>query len=140
MTDNMSVEQRSLRMGKVLSSGNRSTELKLMRILKEEKIHGWRRNQSILGKPDFLFRSKRVAVFVDGCFWHGCPKCYRRPKSNQEFWDRKVRTNRARDRQVKRELESRGWKVVRFWEHELKHQGRVVAKLRRALVQSSSDV
>ena len=72
------------------------------------------------GKPNFAFPKQKVAVFVDGCFWHGCPKCYTRPKSNRAFWDRKRETNMARDKCVNRQLRGRGWKVIRIWQHSLK--------------------
>jgi len=85
------------------------------------------------GHPDFVFRRERVAVFVDGCFWHGCPKCYRRPKSNRKFWDAKAARNRARDAEVTRALRRAGWTVVRIWEHALRHPGRIVWRLGRAL-------
>jgi len=62
-------------------------------------------------------------VFVDGCFWHGCPRCYRRPKSNRKFWDAKITRNRMRDRRVKSVLRNEGWQVLRFWEHDLKING-----------------
>jgi len=71
------------------------------------------------GKPDFVFPSSKLVVFVDGCFWHGCPNCYRRPRSNREYWDGKAKRNRARDREVNRALSSMGWRVMRFWEHEV---------------------
>lgn len=88
---------------------------------------------SLLWKPDFTFRRERVVVFVDGCFWHGCPKCYKRPGSNQEFWDNKIAANRKRDRLVSRELKLLGWHVVRVWQHQLVQPLRIVAKLRNAL-------
>lgn len=71
------------------------------------------------GKPDFVFREQKLAVFVDGCFWHGCPRCYRAPKSNKEYWGSKVTRNRERDRRVVESLECEGWKTVRIWEHEV---------------------
>jgi DNA mismatch endonuclease, patch repair protein len=65
------------------------------------------------------FIRARVAVFVDGCFWHGCPKCYRSPSTNREYWDQKLTANRARDQRVTLQLESAGWAVMRFWEHDI---------------------
>jgi DNA mismatch endonuclease (patch repair protein) len=73
-------------------------------------------------------------VFVDGCFWHGCPQCYRRPASNRKYWDEKVQRNRARDRAVVRALRAEGWKVVRIWEHQLAHSRRVASRLQKALL------
>jgi DNA mismatch endonuclease, patch repair protein len=110
-------------MARIRSRGNKKTELVLIRLLKKNRITGWRRNQKVFGRPDFLFRKSRLALFVDGCFWHGCPRCYRRPKSNQKFWDAKIARNRERDREVSRELRRLGWRVVRIWEHDLAKQG-----------------
>jgi DNA mismatch endonuclease Vsr len=76
-------------------------------------------------RPDFVFQEARVAVFVDGCFWHGCPRCYVRPRGNAAFWRKKLATNRARDRRVNRALRRLGWRVVRIWEHELRNEERI---------------
>ena len=133
MTDVFSIAKRSEVMSRIRSKGNERTELRLMAIMKEAGITGWRRNQPVFGKPDFVFRAESVAVFVDGCFWHGCPKCYRRPSSNRKFWDAKFARNRARDVEVTKALRRAGWKVVRIWEHQLKQPGRVAWRLRVAL-------
>lgn len=90
----------------------------------------------MLGKPDFVFPKQKVALFVDGCFWHGCPKHSCAPKNNQGFWKKKLEGNKVRDRFVTRELRKMGWKVVRVWEHELKNPEKVVAKLTRAGVKA----
>ena len=86
-------------------------------------------------RPDFVFPKRKVAVFVDGCFWHGCPKCYVRPKQNRKFWDAKREGNMARDRRQSRALRAAGWTVLRLWEHELakKREKRLLARLRRWL-------
>lgn len=120
-------------MSLIRSRGNKATELRLIEIFREFHITGWRRNQALLGKPDFTFRRERVVVFVDGCFWHGCPKCYKRPGSNQEFWDAKVAANRKRDRYVSRELRGLGWQVVRIWQHQLDKPARVANLMQRTL-------
>lgn len=73
---------------------------------------------ALRGTADVVFTRARVAVFVDGCFWHGCPAHYRRPGSNVEYWDAKVRRNVARDREVDGVLAAEGWSVLRAWEHE----------------------
>jgi DNA mismatch endonuclease (patch repair protein) len=79
----------------------------------------YRKNYKLTGKPDIVFIGKKIAVFVDGCFWHKCPKCYREPKSNKEYWIPKIEYNVDKDMKVNNQLESDGWKVLRFWEHEV---------------------
>ena len=81
----------------------------------------------MFGRPDFVFPAERVAVFVDGCFWHGCPRHYNAPANNEAFWRRKLIANRTRDRLVTRTLTRAGWKVVRIWEHALAGDDRRVA-------------
>ena len=119
MPDVFTKAKRSEVMSRIRGQGNQDTELVLVKLLRQHHITGWRRNQKVFGKPDFLFRRNRLAVFVDGCFWHGCPRCYRRPASNRKFWDAKLARNRERDREVARELRRLGWRVVRIWEHDL---------------------
>ena len=133
MSDIWSAEKRAEVMSLIRSRGNKATELHLIEIFREYGITGWRRNQPLLGKPDFTFRRERVVVFVDGCFWHGCPKCYKRPKSNRKFWDTKISNNRKRDRLVNRELRGAGWRVVRVWQHQLDSSARVAGRVRRYL-------
>lgn len=81
----------------------------------------------MFGRPDFVFPAERVAVFVDGCFWHGCPRHYTAPAGHAAFWRRKLDANRTRDRLVTRTLTRAGWKVFRIWEHALTGDGRRVA-------------
>ncbi len=107
-------------MSLIRGKGNKETEQTLLLLLKHNKITGWRRHLPLPGKPDFAFPKQKVAVFVDGCFWHGCPKCYTRPKTNRAFWDRKREDNMARDKRVNRQLRLQGWKVIRIWQHYLK--------------------
>jgi len=133
MADQMSKEKRSYTMSKIRARGNASTELKMMGLLKENRIAGWRRHQKLPGNPDFVFRKEKVALFIDGCFWHKCPKCFIPPKSNKEYWTKKIANNRARDRRINKELRGKGWEVVRIWEHSLKRPKWVVNKLKRAL-------
>jgi len=82
-------------------------------------------------RPDFVFHARRIAVFVDGCFWHGCPQHATRPKHNASFWRKKLAANRDRDRLVTRTLRARGWRVLRIWEHELRraNEARLIARL-----------
>ncbi len=179
MTDILTPAQRSALMAKVRSSGNASTELRLVAVFRALGVTGWRRGTTLRvaaprstkalrasatsgktpGKtppraaergtrfaptpapppkpfrvrPDFVFPKLRIAVFVDGCFWHGCPLHATRPKQNADFWSAKIAANQARDRLVTRRLRAAGWRVLRLWEHELRrsHERRLLARLRR---------
>jgi DNA mismatch endonuclease (patch repair protein) len=134
MVDVFDKAKRSEVMSCIRGKGNKKTEMALLNLMKANGIAGWRRHQAVLGKPDFVFRSARVAVFVDGCFWHGCPRHYQFPATNQAFWRRKLQTNKERDRHVTRALQGDGWTVVRIWECQLaKASSRCVAIIRRAL-------
>ena len=121
-------------MSKIRGRGNLSTELALLRLLRGERISGWRRHVKIAGVPDFAFPERRVAVFVDGCFWHGCGRCKRKvPSTNRVFWSDKIASNRARDRAVRQRLRHSGWIVVAIWEHEFGRPDRIAGRLRAAL-------
>lgn len=135
VTDVFTKAKRSLIMSNVRGQGNERTELALVSLLRRNHVSGWRRNLPVFGKPDFVFRRERLAVFVDGCFWHGCPLHATKPATHRAFWRQKLARNTARDRLVNRELRRRGWRVLRIWQHELtrKHQGRCVKRLLRVL-------
>ena len=134
MPDTLSAERRSHLMSRVRGRGNKLTELRLLSLLRQHRLAGWRRHLPLPGKPDFAFTKQKVAVFVDGCFWHGCPKCYTRPKTNRKFWDKKREDNMARDRRVNRQLRRQGWKVIRIWQHSLQKSPSVcLNRIRRAL-------
>ncbi|GDX12105.1 hypothetical protein LBMAG57_38770 [Verrucomicrobiota bacterium] len=98
---------RSQIMARVRGRGNKSTEENLARLFRKAGITGWRRHLCLLGTPDFAFPKLRLAVFVDGCFWHGCPKHATKPKNNADFWRKKLAANKARDRLVTRTLRSK---------------------------------
>jgi len=117
--DTVSIAQRSQIMARVKSAKNKSTEEVVLSIFRTYRIWGWRRHYSAIGKPDFSFPKHRLAVFVDGCFWHGCQKHCRMPSTNRKYWNQKIARNIQRDRTVNHDLRSKGWKVIRFWEHEL---------------------
>ena len=139
MADWLTREQRSHNMASIRSKGNATTERVFLRLLRSARISGWRRHLNLPGKPDFVFPSSRVAIFIDGCFWHGCPRCYRLPEDNKPYWKRKLRLNRLRDRTRTRELRSSNWRVLRVWEHSLKSEAgriRVLSKLTDALSSS----
>ncbi len=133
MADIWDKEKRSKVMSLVRSHGNKATELRLIGIFRAHKLTGWRRKQKLFGKPDFVFRKLRLVAFVDGCFWHSCPKHSTKPMRNRVFWEKKLTANKARDRLVNRTLRRNGWKVIRIWEHELTTKGRPLAlrKMRR---------
>ncbi|HLX61917.1 MAG TPA: very short patch repair endonuclease [Planctomycetota bacterium] len=133
MADVFTIVERSAVMAAIRSSGNKDTELALARILRQNGINGWRRHLPIQGKPDFAFRLERLAVFVDGCFWHGCPKHCRVPRSNTLYWSKKLARNRRRDKVVSRGLKMAGWIVMRIWEHELSNPERITRRIRAAL-------
>ena len=161
MADVFTKEKRSEVMSRIRSRGNKNTELRLMALMREHGITGWRRqiqlrvwksmvddnkrtsarhqpstkNYQLKVRPDFIFRLQRVVIFVDGCFWHGCPRCYRRPKQNRKFWDTKVVGNQARDRKQSRLLKTAGWRVLRLWECALtpKNTKRTMARVRKIL-------
>lgn len=134
MADVFDSAKRSEIMSRVKGSGNLATELRLIRLFRERRITGWRRNFPIFGKPDFVFPKERVAVFVDGDFWHGHPTRGKVPATNREFWQAKIARNRARDRVVNRTLRKSGWRAIRIWQSTLrKSPGRVAARVWRAL-------
>jgi len=147
MADIFTPRKRSAVMSAIRSHGNRDTELRLITIMRAHGITGWRRGASLQWKvegmklkafrvkPDFVFRAHRLAVFVDGCFWHGCPLHATSPKTNAAFWSKKIAANRTRDRLVTRTLRTRGWRVLRIWQHELtrKNEPRLLARLCRVI-------
>ncbi|MGN0549845.1 MAG: very short patch repair endonuclease [Acutalibacteraceae bacterium] len=126
MADVFSNKKRSEIMKKVHSKNNRSTELKLIKIFNENHIIGWRRNYPVKGHPDFVFLDKKIAVFVDGCFWHGHDCRNTRPSDNAEYWQKKRERNIKHDKEVTAMFENRGWTVIRIWECELKKKNRDV--------------
>src|SRR5579862_5107639 len=150
MTDVFSKAKRSEVMSRIRGKGNRDTELEFMRLLRRHGISGWRRHLSLrLGtpeparsnpttrsrrvSPDFVFPRLKVAIFVDGCFWHGCPEHCTQPASNAVFWQTKIAGNRTRDRYVTGALRRQEWVVLRFWEHQLRRPARVITRLRVGL-------
>jgi DNA mismatch endonuclease (patch repair protein) len=131
-------EQRSEAMRSVRSKANKTTEARLRFAMVQAGIVGWKiMPSSLLGNPDFIFSEIKLAIFTDGCFWHGCPVCHHsKIKSHSRFWTEKINRNRTRDRKVTRKLRSQGWSVLRMWEHELRDRAglqRCIYKLRRLL-------
>lgn len=117
--DKVSKETRSLIMGKVKSSETK-LEQQFRRMLWRSGVRYRKNNLNLYGKPDISNRSKNVAVFIDSCFWHGCPEHVRLPKSNIDYWEKKIESNRKRDITVNEHYRSLHWKIIRVWEHQLK--------------------
>ncbi len=120
--DPLNKAERSAQMARVRGKGNRSTEKKVEFALIEAGVGGWEKHpKGMVGKPDFFFPKHQLAVFVDGCFWHGCPVCKRRvPHSRANFWRNKIDETRRRDNRQRRKLRQQGYHVMRVWEHDLK--------------------
>lgn len=150
VADVLDVKNRSDLMSRIRGKGNKSTELALVAAFRKAGIKGWRRHlvirltltarcgtlaehraSALVVKPDFVFRRERVAVFVDGCFWHRCPHHSRLPGNNRKFWAQKLSRNVERDRLANRELRKAGWRVVRVWEHDLARDTEATAALMR---------
>lgn len=139
MADPYTRAQRSALMVRVRGRG----EGALADVLRAQGWSGWRRQQAVRGcdaqgepfrvRLDFVYQLRRLVIFVDVCFWHGCPRHGTKPKGNAAFWRAKFRRNIARDRRDMRNLRRAGWNVVRLWEHELraKARPRLLARLRR---------
>jgi DNA mismatch endonuclease (patch repair protein) len=155
MSDVFSKAKRSDVMSRIRSRGNKATELAFMKLLRGHHISGWRRHlllkldqaeprtgnaakQRPSVRPDFVFRAPRVAVFIDGCFWHGCPLHGTKPAGNPGFWLTKLEGNRARDRHVNKMLRARKWTVLRIWEHQLPN-GNLVMKLVKSRIGASNS-
>jgi DNA mismatch endonuclease (patch repair protein) len=122
-------KKRSQIMASIRSTGNKATELKLAAILRAAGITGWRRHQRLPGRPDFIFRRHRVAIFVDGCFWHGCRWHCRMPRGNRYYWQKKLKRNALRDQATNKLLRSADWRVLRIWEHSLRLPHAVAARI-----------
>lgn len=120
MSDVFSKEERSEIMRSVKSRNTKSTELAMVKLFKDNNITGWRRTYSVKDHPDFVFLDKRIAIFVDGCFWHGHDCRNTRPADHAEYWQKKRERNIQRDKETTERFQKRGWTVIRVWECELK--------------------
>ena len=133
MADVFSKTVRSRVMAKVSSHGNKSTELPAIKFFHAHGFKGWRRGFPLYGNPDFVFPHLKVAIFIDGCFWHGCPGHCRMPASNVGYWQAKIARNKKRDRLVSAVLRASHWRVLRIWEHEWRNPAEVLHRLKRGL-------
>ena len=129
---------RSELMSRIKSRGNKKTEIAFLLELRREKLTGWRRHAKLPGRPDFVFQKAKVAIFLDGCFWHGCPIHYKAPRTRRIFWNSKIERNKSRDRKNNRMLRSLGWKVIHIWEHDLT-KSRIERVLARLKIKLNAD-
>jgi DNA mismatch endonuclease (patch repair protein) len=128
MPDVFTKTKRSKVMSLIKGKGNKDTELRMIQLFRLNRINGWRRGCPLPGRPDFVFPKLKVAVFVDGCFWHGCSTHFKMPSNNKAFWETKIQANRKRDRIVNKLLKHKGWVVLRIWEHDLRQSSNLVIK------------
>jgi DNA mismatch endonuclease, patch repair protein len=129
MTDVLSPGQRSFNMSRIRGKDT-NPEIQVRFLLRSAGIKGYRANSSLIGKPDLVFPKARLAIFVDGCFWHKCPLDYKEPRTRKKFWAKKIAGNIRRDRVVNNTLSSEGWIVLRIWEHQIKRDpSKVVAEI-----------
>lgn len=126
MADTLTPEQRRRCMSNVRNK-NTGLEMKLRRALWKTGLR-YRVNSKLPGKPDIVFPKRKLAVFVDGCFWHGCPIHGTKPETNTGFWQTKIKMNMERDLRVTSQLSDLGWTVIRVWEHEIKKSLAVVVQ------------
>ncbi len=112
--------QRKYNMSRIKSS-NTLIELKFRKYIWKNGLRGYRLKSKILGKPDIYFPKQKLAIFIDGCFWHKCPIDFIRPISKNDYWDKKIANNISRDRKITKKLKREGVKVIRFWEHEIEN-------------------
>lgn len=133
MTDVLTKKQRSYNMS-MIKGRNTQPELKLRKLLYSKGIRGYRIHSKLMGKPDIVFPQYKVIIFIDGCFWHKCPKCFVKPATRTAFWMKKISGNVKRDKMINRSLIKSYWKVIRVWEHEVKRDHiRVVNKIIQTL-------
>jgi DNA mismatch endonuclease (patch repair protein) len=133
-------QQRSRIMRAIRSRRNRTTELAFASALRAAGITGWRRHLPIPGRPDFAFKAARVAIFVDGCFWHGCRRHTAQPSTNAQYWIPKIAKTRKRDHRNTKVLQRQGWWVLRFWEHDIEGRStKCIAKV-AAILQSQREI
>jgi DNA mismatch endonuclease (patch repair protein) len=131
--DVFSKAKRSQAMAAIRYRGNRSTERIFAAMLRRFRISGWKLHCShIPGRRDFYFPEHKTVVFVDGCFWHGGPKCFQAPRRNASYWAPKIASNRRRNRRVTRTLCHEGIEVIRLWEHDLEKRTRKVLEVLRS--------
>jgi DNA mismatch endonuclease, patch repair protein len=127
MTDVLTHTQRKLNMSRIRAK-NTGPEVKIRKMLPANGIRGYRIHYNLPGKPDIVFTKKKIAIFIDGCFWHKCPVCFQEPETRKEFWMKKIQSNIDRDKKVNEQLKDDGWTVLRFWEHDVRKNPDAIVK------------
>ncbi len=135
MVDRFNKEVRSRIMSKIKGKNTRPELLLRKALFKLGYRYGLNhRFKELNFKPDLVMVSRKTCIFIDGCFWHKCPNCYKHPKSNKKYWLPKIKRNAERDKEQNRYLKKNGWKVVRIWEHELKNDiSKSIKKIERII-------
>lgn len=123
--DRFSPAKRSQIMASVKSQGTKLEDFFAKELANQGVLFGQRNAGKLVGKPDFVFHRKKVVVFIDSCFWHGCKEHLRLPVANRTYWSVKIARNRKKDRQVTKFFKKEGWVILRIWEHSLKNQTRL---------------
>ena len=133
MTDVLTSEQRKFNMSRIRGK-NTGPEVRLRKLLWSQGVRGYRIHYNLPGKPDIVFTKKKIAIFIDGCYWHKCPVCFQEPETQKEFWMKKIQSNVDRDKKVNEQLKGEGWNVIRIWEHEIrKNPSLVIEAIRENL-------
>jgi len=126
MVDNLSKQTRS-RVMTSIKSKNTKPEMVIRKILWLQGFRYRIHDRSIIGTPDISSKKAKLAIFIDGCFWHGCKRCYKEPKSNVGFWRKKIQNNRKKRNSVRTQLRREGWNVLEFWEREINANSKRIA-------------
>ena len=128
MTDVLTPKQRSYNMS-MIRAKNTKPEITLRKLISASGLRGYKLRYRLIGKPDIVFPRRKTIVFIDGCFWHKCPKCFIEPATNKRFWKKKIESNVKRDKIVNAELRKKGWRVLRIWEHEIRNEKIIKRKI-----------
>jgi len=126
-TDIYSPKKRSAIMG-LIRGKDTLLEIELRKLLRREGLRFGTNVKKLAGKPDIVFKNKKLVVFIDGCFWHGCKKHFKLPKSNKSFWEIKIIGNAKRDAKINKYYRAKDWRVFRVWEHQLKTNPSLVVR------------
>ena len=137
MTDILNKTQRSYNMSQIKAK-NTKPEMKLRKMLFHNGLRGYSIHYGLIGKPDIVYPKYKLAIFVDGCFWHKCPRCFTTPDTRKEFWAKKIETNKKRDIEINKKLSHMGWTVLRFWEHRIMKDPHSVLRIIRKKIDNIS--